>query len=187
MEQRRGLRDLAPRLQGNQPQDQRHLLKAGDRPGPDRKPEIDPQGREQDEDEVEQRRPVAEHQHRVHVVAQRDDDDGRQRRLDQRICEARHLREIKVARRPVPQEGEGNQLIDQERGDADQREPPGHIAIEHARGIVREDVRDRQRERKQDREDDGEGAHALLLAANDLAAERVCEEVGRRGRHRPPN
>jgi len=48
-----------------------------------------------------------------------------------------------------------------------------HVSLEHAGGIVHEDVRDHQREAEQGGEDDGERAHALLLAADDLAAERV--------------
>ena len=42
---------------------------------------------------------------------------------------------------------------------------------------VGEDIGDDQREREQDRQDDRQGAHALLLAAQDLAAERVVRRI----------
>ncbi len=170
MVDQRVLRPLGEGHQWHQPDGEHGLLDGSDRARPHRQPEIEPQRRQQDEHEIEHRRPVAEHRRRLHVVAEHEDDDARQAGLDEGVGEAGGPREVLVLGGAPAQH---HDLVQQEWPKAGQRHPGFDAAAEHALGEPGKQGDGAQGGEEQDRQDDGENPHTLDLAAHDLAPERV--------------
>ena len=163
------------------------MLHRRHRAGPHGQPEIEPKRGEHNEDEIEHGRPEGEDRLRVHLVGQAIDDDAGQRGLDQRIGEASVSREVPILGDPPAQKSEREHFVGDERADRQQRKHGIDAAAEQPMGEIGEDDRTCHRDGKQHRQDDRQRPHALLLAAQDLASQRVAVTVCRPLRHRVPS
>ena len=101
------------------------------------------------------------------------DHDARQAGLDQRIGKARRTWEILVGGDAPAQHAERRDLEQDERAEARDGDPGGNALREQLAREVWRESKGAQDRRQHDRQQDGQGPHAHLLAAQDLASERL--------------
>ena len=169
----RSLRHLGKQLDRQQPGGQDQQLHGRDGAGPQRQPEIEPQRRQQDEHEIEHRRPVAEHR------------GGSMWRLSRKMMTLGRLVSTRaLAKRPMrgkslswaARQRRTNSTTTSYRKNGPMAAsgiPAGDAAAEHAQGEFGEEVGGDQGGGEQGGQHDGQHPHALDLAAHDLAAQFI--------------
>src|SRR6202011_977220 len=102
----------------------------GDRAGEGRKRKIEPQGRENDEKKIEQRRPCPENDHRRgQISGQEIEQQGRKAGLDERVRIAAPSRKVSTSAKKDRDHAGGEQFVDDEGRERRQRRALGKSVV----------------------------------------------------------
>ena len=160
---------------------EREKLDRGDRAGEGRKPEIEPQSRENDEEKIEQGRPGAEDDGgRGHVSCEKIEKHRWEARFDERVRIAPEDRKISPATKKDREHASREQFVGDEGRERRQRRAHREPVV-----IERPDETGRERHRHQDQGENeslqgGQNEHAPPLADEDLAVQQLLKRrVGR--------
>ena len=165
---------LPVEVQGDQGEDEE--LDRGDRTGEGRKRKIQPQGRENDEEKIEKRRPCAENDGgRGQISCEEKEQHGRKARFDERVRVAREDRIISTAAKENRDQAGREQFV----GDEGRERRQGG-ALRESIVIDRPDEAGGERRGQEDQNEDeglqaGQDEHAPPLADENLAVEQALK------------